>query len=297
MEKRIIAPEEAKGERLDRFLQKSLSAISRTKVHALIEAGNILIAGSAKKPSYRLKANDDIYIKFEEEKKDLLKPFEFIVNIIYEDNDIIIIDKPTNLVVHPPAANIHNTLVNAMLYMKKNLSSINPYRCGIVHRLDKETSGVMVLAKNNQSHLNLIEQFSARKVKKEYFAIVWGKVEKEEITVDLPMRRDDKNRLKMKVSFIKSKKARTDVGVKERLRGSTLLLLKPFTGRMHQIRVHLNFLGFPIIGDKKYGIKDEYPELFLHAHKLGFYHPNKGNFIEFISPMPERFEKFIAEHR
>jgi 23S rRNA pseudouridine1911/1915/1917 synthase len=297
MEKKIIVPKEAKDKRLDKFLQETLSGISRTKIHNLILSGNILLDGIAKKPSYHLKENDQIYIKFEEERKDLLKPFNFQVKIIYEDNDILVIDKPQNLSVHPPSANIHDTLVNALLHMEKDLSTVSPLRPGVVHRLDKETSGVMVLAKNNPAHLNLVAQFGARRIKKEYFAIVWGKVEKERLVADLPIHRDAKNRLKMKVSFLGAKNARTDIKVKERFKDSSLLLLSPQTGRTHQIRVHLSFLGFPIVGDKKYGIKDEYSELFLHAHTLRLYHPSQGGFMEFISPMPERFFQFIKEHR
>lgn len=296
MQKKLIVPPDAQGERLDKFLHTHLEAISRTKINTLIETEKIRVNGTIKKPSYRLKAKEEIDVIFEEVKKDLLKPFAFQVKIIYEDDDILVVDKPSGLVVHPPNPAASNTLVNALLYMDKSLSGINPYRPGVVHRLDKETSGVMVLAKNDKSHLNLVGQFSARKVKKEYLAIVWGKLEKEQLRINLPLTRDTKNRLKMKVSFLHSKKAYTEVNVKENLGAATLLLLKPLTGRMHQLRVHLKFLGFSIVGDKKYGIKDDYSQLFLHAQRLGFYHPAKGDFVEFESPMPERFEKFIREH-
>lgn len=226
-----------------------------------------------------------------------MKPFEFNVNIIYEDQDLLVIDKPGGISVHPPQVEASNTLVNALIYMKKELSGINAYRPGVVHRLDKETSGVMVLAKNDRSHLNLVEQFASRKIKKEYLALVWGIVAKDHMVADLPISRDTKNRLKMKVSFVQSKNAFTEVDVKERLPDSTFLSLKPRTGRMHQIRVHLKFLGFPIVGDKKYGIKDDYDELFLHAHKLGLYHPESEKFMEFVSPVPKRFTEFIEMHR
>jgi 23S rRNA pseudouridine1911/1915/1917 synthase len=155
----------------------------------------------------------------------------------------------------------------------------------------------MVLAKNNRSHLNLVEQFRQRKIRKDYLAIVWGKVEKDRLAIDLPLKRDEKNRLKMKVSFLQSKKAYTEFEVRERFKDSTLLSLKLLTGRMHQLRVHLKFLEFPIVGDKKYGIKDDCKDLFLHAYKLGLYHPQQGNFIEFTSPIPGRFKEFIkARH-
>lgn len=291
-----VGPEFA-GERLDRFLQQSLTSVSRTKFNSLIKDGNVLVNGELKKPNYRLKERDEVSVDIAEAKKDILKPFKFEVKIIYEDDDILVIDKPVDIVVHPPQDSVHDTLVNALLYMKKFLSGINPKRPGVVHRLDRETSGCLVLAKNDFTHLKLVEQFRERRIKKEYAAIVWGAVNKDKLVVDLPLRRDEKNRLKMKVSFLKAKKAYTEFNVKERLEGSTLLSINLLTGRMHQIRVHLKFLGFPIVGDKKYGIKDDYNELFLHAHKLGLYHPRTDKFMEFVSPIPERFTKFIEKYK
>jgi len=285
------------GERLDRFLQQNLKSVSRTKFNLLIKEGGVLVNGQLKKPNYRIKEKDIISVEIDEEKKDVLKPFKFEVNIIYEDSDILVVDKPIDIVVHPPQASVQDTLVNALLYMKKELSSINSRRPGVVHRLDRETSGCLVLAKNNFTHLNLVEQFRERKIKKEYRAIVWGIVNKDRLVADLPLRRDEKNRLKMKVSFLQSKSAYTEFTVKERLYGSTFMSINLLTGRMHQIRVHLKFLGFPIVGDKKYGIKDDYNELFLHAHKLGLYHPRTEKFMEFTSPIPERFTEFIEKHK
>lgn len=296
MEKVLHVSESFHGERLDKFLQSNLLSISRTKFNSLIKQGCVLVQGEIRKPNYRLKNGETITVKIDDNKKDVLKPFKFEVNIIYEDSDLLVINKPTGLTVHPPQESVQDTLVNALLYMKKELSSVNVYRPGVVHRLDKETSGCLVLAKNNFTHLRLVEQFRQRKINKEYLAIAWGNVGKDSIVVDLPLRRDEKNRLKMKVSFTKSKNAHTEFSVKEHLNGAVLLAIKLFTGRMHQIRVHLKFLGLPIVGDKKYGIKDNYTEMFLHAHKLGFYHPRSEKFIEFVSPMPERFDKFIDEH-
>lgn len=296
MEKIFTISKKEEGERLDVFMRSRIAALSRTKIHALIESGNIRVNGLTKKPSYRLKDNDTVAIRFEEEKVSL-QPFDFSVKIIYEDTDILVVDKPCGLVVHPPRLGYHESLVNALLYMKKELSSIDPLRRGIVHRLDKETSGLMVVAKNNLSHLSLCEQFKERRVKKEYLAISWGLLAKEHLTVDMPLRRDAKNRLKMRIGFIQAKRAHTDIEVVERYRDSTLLRLRPLTGRMHQIRVHLKFLGYPIVGDKKYGIRDNYESLFLHAHRLGFYHPQRDNFVEFVSEIPQRFREFIDKHR
>ncbi len=297
MQQTLTVEAKHEGERLDKFLQQMVSSFSRTKLNSLIKDEKVLVNDTVKKPSYRLKDGDKVSIEAEENQKDILKPFEFNVKIIYEDEDLLVIDKPGGLTVHPPQHSVDDTLVNALIYMKKELSGINAYRPGVVHRLDKETSGVMVFAKNDASHLKLVEQFAKREIKKEYLAIVWGIISKDHLVADLPISRDTKNRLKMRVSFIRAKNAFTEGDVKERLSDSTLLSLKPRTGRMHQIRVHLKFLGFPIVGDKKYGIKDDYNELFLHAHKLGLYQPKSGKFMEFISPMPIRFEKFIKEHK
>jgi 23S rRNA pseudouridine1911/1915/1917 synthase len=296
MDKKFTISKDWSGMRLDIFLRKNLDSFSRTKLNALIKNKKVSVGGSFKKPSYALRENDEVTIAFEEETKDLLKLFAFTVKIIYEDADIIVVDKPTGLTVHPPHVNNQDTLINALLYMGKDLSTVSDMRPGVVHRLDKETSGVMVLAKNNFAHLHLIEQFRKRQIKKEYLAICWGKVNKENLTVNLPLGRDPKNRLKMKISFLNSKTALTDFSLVKHLKESALLSIKPFTGRMHQIRVHLKFLEHPIVGDTKYGINDGYSELFLHAHKLGLYHPRKDSFMEFSSPMPERFEKFIKEH-
>lgn len=295
MEKTLIVPRESCGERLDGFLSKNLSFVSRAKIYTLIKNGNILINGSIKKPSFHLKGKEEVSIKAEEETSEL-RPYEFPLKITYEDNDIIVIDKPSGLITHPPTKDFCKTLVNALIYLKKELSTLSPQRPGVVHRLDKETSGVMILAKNNHSHVELTKQFKERKIKKEYRAVVWGKLNKEHLRINLPLARDMKNRLRMKISFVKSKTALTEIMVLERFEDSTYLSIGLHTGRTHQIRVHLKFLGYPIIGDKKYGIKDIYPELMLHAHKLGIYHPGKGNFMEFVSPLPLRFTEFVRNY-
>lgn len=297
MKKQLIVDKEHAGQRLDKFLSSRLDSLSRTKIHSLIKKGLVLIDGQGKKASFLIHHKQQISILLKEEKKGL-KPFDFAVKIIYEDSDIIVVDKPTGLVVHPPQEGYHKALVNALIYLNKELSpSSSILRPGIVHRLDRETSGVMVLAKNRYSYQNIVAQFKERKVIKTYRAIVWGKLNKEKMLIDLPLTRDTKNRLKMKVSFLKAKEAHTEVEVTKALAGSTYLRLRPRTGRMHQIRVHLKFLGFPIVGDKKYGIKDDYQELFLHAEELSFSHPRGTKLLKFHSKLPERFIKFLNEHR
>lgn len=294
-ERVIIVPEGSENMRLDKFLASQLNSLSRTKINTLISTNNVLVDGAAKKPSFRVCKNQKITVVIEE-KKDVLRPYEFPVKIIYEDKDVIVIDKPAGLTVHPPSLNYYKTLVNALLYLKKDLFDGSPLRPGVVHRLDKETSGVIVLAKNRGSYYNLINQFKERKIEKEYWAIVWGNPQKDNLSVAAPLGRDKKNRLKMKVSFLKAKTAYTEIEAVKRFKNSTLLSIKPSTGRTHQIRVHLKFLGLPIIGDSKYGMKDGYCRLFLHARELGFYHPSQGTFIKFKSPLPLWFEDYIKDN-
>ena len=292
----IKVPEHACGKRLDKFLSEEFSGISRSKIHSLIDEGKVLVDDRSSKPSRVLKSGEMIVVVVDQ-KKNELKPYDFDVKIIYEDDDILVVDKPAGLVVHPPQQGYHQTLVNALIGMRKDLSSISADRPGVVHRLDKETSGLLVVAKNNQSHLALVETFRSRTISKEYRAIVWGVMKKDHMAVDLPVARDARNRLKMKVSFLKSKEALTELDVLERLEGSTYLSVKIHTGRMHQIRVHLNFLGYPIVGDKKYGKKDNYGDLFLHAYKLSFKHPLTKKPLEFTSSIPKYFDKFIKDNK
>jgi len=225
-----------------------------------------------------------------------LSPYQFTVKIVYEDKDIIVVDKPHGLTVHPPNEGYLKTLVGALLYMQKPLAKTETLRPGVVHRLDKETSGVMVLAKNIKSYESLVSQFKNREVKKEYLAIVWGEFKKEETIVNLPLGRDKKNRLKMKISLNNSKEAYTKIKLSKQLADSSLLSIFPHTGRMHQIRVHLKFLGFPIVGDKKYGLKDKHESMFLHAKSLELSHPTTDKSMSFKSNLPQRFKLFINDH-
>jgi len=297
MKIQLIVGEEDAGQRLDKFLSNQLDDLSRTKINTIIKEGLVLVDDQTRKASFIVNRKQQISIILKEEKNEL-KPFDFAVKIIYEDDDIIVIDKPSGLVVHPPQEGYHKTLVNALIHLKKELSySANSLRPGVVHRLDKETSGVMVLTKNEHSYNSLVNQFKERKVFKEYRAIVWGKINKEKMLIDLPLTRDTKNRLKMKVSFLGAKQAYTDLEVLTKLEDSTYLSLRPRTGRMHQIRVHLKFLGFPIVGDKKYGIKDDYKRLFLHAKELSFSHPKNSKILKFKSTLPEIFPNFMTEHK
>jgi 23S rRNA pseudouridine1911/1915/1917 synthase len=290
----IRVPPEGDKKRLDQFLSAALDSVSRTRISRLIVEGKVKVDGKDKKASFRLHAGSSITVDIPEPAAIELPPFEYDIPIIYEDEDILIIDKPQGITTHPPQAGATDTLVNALVYMKKELAPINPLRPGIVHRLDRETSGVMVIAKTNRAYLHLTGQFRRRLIKKEYRAIVWGKIAKDEITIDMPVARDEKNRLRMKISFLNSKNALTTARVLNYFSDSTYIGINIHTGRMHQIRVHMKFLECPIIGDKKYGIKDEYNELFLHAYSLGLNHPVTEKWLEFQAPLPERFTKFLT---
>ncbi len=294
MLKQFIILDENSGIRLDKFLSENLSELSRSIINKLIDDGAVEVDGIIKKPSFKLRIGQTVCIDIKEQSL-ILEPFKKEIKIIYEDNNILVINKPAPLVVHPPHQGYNSTLVNALIYLNKKLSSVNPLRPGIVHRLDKETSGVMVLAKDNVSHENIVNQFKKRSITKIYAAVVWGQVKKDKLSVSLPLTRDKKNRLKMNGSFLNAKDAYTEIEVVRRLKDKTLLSISPKTGRMHQIRVHLKFLGFPIVGDKKYGIKDDYKELFLHAKELNFRHPVKGNLLKFTAPLPERFDRILKE--
>jgi len=289
----IVSPEAA-GKRLDVFLSESVIGLSRTKLARSIAEGRVTVNDSTKKPGFRLAAGAKVIAGIPEDQPHGLLPFEKSIPIIYEDDDLLIVDKPAGISTHPPYPGINDTLVNALVWMGKALAPINPLRPGIVHRLDKDTSGVMVVAKTNQAYLDLVAQFRKRRVAKEYRAMLWGRVKEDELTVDMPLARDEKNRLRMKVSFLGAKNAKTVLKVIERYKDSTYVSLDIHTGRTHQIRVHMRFLGFPIIGDKKYGIKDEYREMFLHAHCLSFRHPRDGRLMSFEAPVPVCFERFLT---
>ena len=288
MKKRILVNKDFEGVRLDNFVVSALPLFSRSRVKKLIDSGSILVDGKKRKVSFRLKENNSVMVSFVEDTH-ILRPYPFKVDIIYEDEDIIVVNKPGNLTVHPPSRNRQNTLVNALLYMGKELSGAGPLRRGIVHRLDKETSGAMVVAKNDFAHSSLVRQFKERRIKKEYRAIVWGIIKKDSVAVNLPLKRDQRNRLKMKVSMFKSKEAFTNIEVIERFKDSTYIRVMLLTGRMHQVRVHMSFLGHPILGDNKYGKKDSAGHLFLHSFKLGLYHPRTDKYMEFKAPLPEWF--------
>jgi 23S rRNA pseudouridine1911/1915/1917 synthase len=293
-----VLPEDS-GLRIDVALSNFSKArrlgLSRTFIKEAILGGEVSIGALViTKPHHKVKAADQIRLSFKEKKSGLPAPEEIKLNIVYEDDDVAVIDKPSGLVVHPAPGNPEHTLVNALRHAFGKLSDINPGRPGIVHRLDKETSGLLVIAKNNASHLELARQFAEHSVKKEYLAIVKGRVEFDENVIEAPIARHLFKRKNMAVSFTdKAKEAKTHYRTLKRGKEFSLLELKPYTGRTHQLRVHLAFIGHPILGDDKYGKQNKFVRLALHARRLGFTHPKTGKFMEFSSPVPGEFSDFL----
>lgn len=287
------------GMRLDLFLTDFLKkrnlGFSRTVIQRLILGKRVTINNSNLiKPHYKVKTNDEVKIHIEDEKPRVIKAENIPLDIIYEDRDLAIINKPSGLVVHPAPGNYEHTLVNALLFHFKNLSDINAQRPGIVHRLDKETSGLLVIAKNNSSHLALSKQFAKHSIKRKYIALVKGKMEFDENIIELPIGRHPYKKKNMAVGFgKKSKYAKTYYRTLKRTKNFSLLELEPFTGRTHQLRVHLAFLGHPILGDTKYGKNNEFNRLALHAKYIGFAHPRTGKFVEFSCNIPAYFLEFL----
>lgn len=299
----LKVPDGQEGKRLDLlisvFSRKHNLGLSRTSIQSLISKGRITVNGSPDvKPHYKVRKTDKIKVTPEDKIKSSLNPEDIPLEIVYEDKDLAIINKPVGLVVHPAPGNYSHTLVNALLSRFKSLSDINPQRPGIVHRLDKDTSGILVIAKNNASHLKLAEQFADHSIKRKYVAIVKGRVEFDENVIEAPIARHAFKRENMAVNFSdKARYAKTRYRTLKRFKGHTLLLLEPFTGRTHQLRVHLAFIGHPILGDKKYGKNDEFSRLALHAQSLGFIHPTTGKFVEFNSSLPQEFLGFTTKNK
>jgi len=286
---------EFSGQRLDLFLMESLripeSGLSRTAFQKMILEGKAFVIGIKNtKPHHKVKENDEVKVIVEDKEASELRAEDIKLDVVYEDEDVAVVNKHPGLVVHPAPGNYEHTLVNALLYRFKKISDINPARPGIVHRLDKETSGLLVIAKNNAAHLNLAKQFAKHSIERQYVAVVSGRMEFDEHVIEASIGRHPFKRTNMSVSFSpKSKYARTYYRTLKRSDKFSLLELKPFTGRTHQLRVHLAFVGHPILGDVKYGKSREAKRMFLHAQKIGFIHPRTNKFVQFSTPIPEEF--------
>lgn len=288
----MIVNNENANTRLDHYLANN-TEFSRSKITNLIKEGKILVNEKNVKTGYLIKENDIIEINYEEEELKA-EPEKMDLDIVYEDNDVIVVNKANKVVVHPACGNRSGTLVNGLLYHSKNLSSINgEFRPGIVHRIDADTTGLLMIAKNDKAHKILADQLKEKTTHRVYYALVWGVINNETGTVDAPIGRDPKDRKKMAVTPDNSKEAITHFRVIERYKNATLIELKLETGRTHQIRVHMKYIGHPVVNDPVYSNKPLFDDSgqCLHAKELGFIHPTTNEFMKFDSELPECFIK------
>lgn len=298
--KNYIIEEENVGKRLDLFVSENEVDMSRSFVQGIIEKQQVKVNGQIKKSNYKLRVGDQVQVELAEPVELQVEAEDIPLDIIYEDSDVIVINKPQDMVVHPAPGNYTGTLVNGLLYHCKDLSGINGViRPGIVHRIDKDTSGVLVVAKNDKSHNSLAMQLKDHSMKRTYYAIVEGIVKEEEGTVRTNIGRHPVERIKMAV-VKDGKEAITNYKVLERFKSNTLVECRLATGRTHQIRVHMAHLHHPLIGDQVYGYKKQKFKLqgqALHAKNLGFIHPTTGEYMEFDSQLPEYFQDILDKLR
>ena len=288
---------ETSAERLDRYLAKSLSKkLSRSFIQKLIDGGNVLLNGKAVKRNHKINSGDKIDITVPDPVRTKTAAQNIPLNIVYEDKDVIVVNKPAGMVVHPGAGNFTGTLVNALLHHTKDLSGIGGLlRPGIVHRIDKETTGLLVVAKNDTAHKSLSEQFKAHTVKRKYVAVVRGVVQLNQGTIEAPIGRHPRDRQKMAVTFTRSRRAVTHYTVLKRFKDYTVLELSLETGRTHQIRAHMSYFGHPLVGDGTYGKRHGFERQALHAKILGFKHPVLKKYMEFESKLPEDMEGLLQD--
>ncbi|MDD8030595.1 MAG: RluA family pseudouridine synthase [Acidobacteriota bacterium] len=302
IEKKFLI-DRADNERLDLFLKSRLLSFTRTQIQRAIEEGEILVNKQLSKPGYKLRRGDLIEVRIWKQPESQLKPEMVKLEVLYEDAQILIINKPDGLVVHPGAGIRTGTLVHGLLYYYPEIASVgSPDRPGIVHRLDKDTSGLLIIARTQPAYQSLRQQFEDRRVKKIYLALAVGKFKEKKGLIDLPLGRHLRHREKISVSTRKPRIALTHYEVLEEFKNSSFLALNPITGRTHQLRVHLSATGHPIVGDRRYGRSNKRhpvgcPRLFLHAWRLSFQHPASGQEVEFESPLPADLLAWLKKER
>lgn len=300
-EELLVLPEED-GQRLDKFLSERLEELTRTAAEKLAISGEVCKSGVALPKSYKVRAGDCIAVTIPAPVEAEVLPEAIPLDIVYEDADLLVVNKPKGMVVHPAAGNPSGTLVNALLaHCGDSLSGIGGViRPGIVHRIDKDTSGLLIVAKNDFAHVRLAEQIKAHSFTREYEAVVYGNVKQDEGVIDAPIGRHPTDRKKMAVTEKNSRSALTRFEVIARYQGFTHVRLILETGRTHQIRVHMAYLGHPVAGDERYGPKKGIRELHgqcLHAKKIGFRHPRTGEWLDFDSELPPYFQSFLEKLR
>ncbi|MEW6163360.1 MAG: RluA family pseudouridine synthase [Nitrospirota bacterium] len=289
------------GQRLDTFLAKK-TGITRSQIQKLIGKGDVIVNGRSVSQNYKVKKDDLISLKVPEKKPEGLIPEPIPIDTLYKDDHIVVVNKPAGMVVYPSAGHNHGTLMNAISYHCRRLATVGrPSRPGVVHRLDKDTSGVMVIALSDEAYYNLIEQFRHRAIKRRYIALIYGNIRKNEGEIALKIGRSESDRKKMSTRMKKGKEAVTRWKVLERFGNATLIEARSGTGRTHQIRVHFASMGHPLLGDRAYGKKTTlkwkmengkwktltFPRQMLHAELLGFTHPVTGKYLEFSTPVSE----------
>ena len=302
MEKLMFTIEEQQiGKRLDAFLSENIKGQSRSYIQKLIEQEAVLVKGKPSKSNYKLRIGDNVEVCIPDPVPLDVIAEDIELNIVYEDEDVIVLNKPQGMVVHPAHGNYTGTIVNALLSHCDNLSGINGVmRPGIVHRIDKDTSGLIIIAKNNEAHVSLSEQLKEHSITRRYNALVEGVVKMDEGTIETMIGRNPRNRKEMSTVPQNGKRAVTHYTVLERFENYTLIEARLETGRTHQIRVHMAHIGHPIVGDPVYGFKKQKFHTegqLLHARVLGFIHPRLGEYKEFEAPLPDYFTSILSKIR
>lgn len=295
----VVVEEEDEGKRIDKFLSEFMPDMSRSYIQKLFGTGNVMRNEMGVKPGYKICAGDKISISIPEAVEPKIEPENIPLEILYEDQDVILINKQKGMVVHPAAGHYSGTLVNALMYhCHDQLSGINGVlRPGIVHRIDRDTTGVLIVCKNDMSHNNIAAQLKQHSITRRYYAVVYGNIKEEDGTVNAPIGRHPTDRKKMAINYKNGKEAVTHYRVVERFGKYTWIECRLETGRTHQIRVHMSGIGHPLLGDTVYGpTKCPYGFLTgqtLHAYILGFIHPRTGEYMEFCASLPDYFERLI----
>lgn len=296
MNQQWIVSEEDNGKRIDKCISEQHEDLTRSRVQNLLQEEHILVNGKSVKNNYKVKSNDEITLLLPPDEVLDVEAEDIPIDICYEDHDVIVINKGKGMVVHPAVGNQKGTLVNALLFHCKDLSGINGVmRPGIVHRIDKDTTGLLIVAKNDHAHQELVKQLQDKSVERLYYALVHGVIPHEHGTIDAPIGRDPKDRQKMGVVAENSRDARTHFTVLERFADYTLVECRLETGRTHQIRVHMQYIKHPVVGDQKYSYRKtmDVGGQLLHAHRLTFVHPVSHERISVEAPMPEVFEDVL----